>query len=454
MKFASFCVSLILTQLFSLSTLAQDLEHSHMGHDRTTDDTKEISKSDHKHEKMSFPYIRPAGPSDCNEMQLWDVTMGMCMPFPMEGMPMKMLMLSGNAFAVGVTQQSPRGRNAIASANMVMVDVGMTIGGNHYLNLDWMGTIEKWTFPESGYPELLQIGEANAQGQPYIDAQHPHSSPIMGLTLSDTIRLGNVDKNSIKLFFAPRGETTDGPVAFMHRVTGLANPDAPLGHHIAQDLGHITSTVMGASLKLGNTRIEASSFNGTEPEPTKVDLLIGAPNSYAFRLVEEFTPKIMAMASIAYVANPEHHDPTVTSRMRYSASVYTQSDLSSSWKFYNSLIIGHITNYENANLSSIGEEFLFKGDLPRLWGRFELAQRTPGQLQIAVLQNSSQPYWVAALTVGYTHAVVKFHGSELGVGAALVSNFIPDDFSSAYGGTNPWGAKLFLQFGGMGMWDI
>ncbi|MEO7162617.1 MAG: hypothetical protein ABI041_06850, partial [Bdellovibrionia bacterium] len=427
-----------LIQLLNLSALAQDHDSSGMDHDMT----------------MSSPYIRPAGPSDCKEMQLWDVTMGMCMPFPMENMTMKMLMVSGNAFIAGVAQQSPRGRNAIVSPNMFMIDVGTTIGDSHYLNLDWMGTIEKWSFPESGYPELLQIGEANAQGQPYIDAQHPHSSPIMGLTFSDTIRLGDIGKNSIKLFFAPRGETTDGPVAFMHRVTGLANPDAPLGHHIAQDLGHITSTVIGASLKLGNTRFEGSVFNGTEPEPTKVDLPIGAPNSYAFRLVEEFTPKIMAMASIAYVANPEHHEPTVASRMRYSASMYTQNDLSNTWKLYNTLIVGHITNYENANLSSIGEEFLFKGDRPRIWGRIELAQRTPGQLQITGLQNTNQPFWVAALTVGYTYAVAKFHGSELGVGGAAVSNFIPADFSSAYGGTNPWGAKIFLQLGGMGMWNI
>ena len=440
--FGSFGLA-VLAGVFCLPVLAQDHHHN-----------KHHNKPDNKHEKMTFPYIRPAGPSDCTEMQLWDVTMGMCMPFPMEGMPMKMVMLSGNSFVAAIAQQSPRGRNAIVSPNMFMVDVGTTIGGHHYLNLDFMGTIEKWTFPDGGYPELLQIGESNAQGQPYIDAQHPHSSPIMGLTLSDTIRLSNVGKNSVKLFFAPRGETTDGPVAFMHRVTGLANPDAPLGHHIAQDLGHITSTVLGASLKLGNTRIEASAFNGTEPEPTKVDLPVGPLNSYAFRLVEEFTPKIMAMASIAAIENPEHHDPTVTSRMRYSASLYTQSDLSSAWKLYNTVIVGHITNYENANLSSLGEEFLFKGDRSRVWGRFELAQRTAGQLQILTVQNLNQPSWVAAFTVGYTHALVKFQGSELGLGAAVVSNLIPNDFTSAYGGPNPWTAKLFLQFGGMGMWDL
>src|SRR5262249_45983389 len=161
---------------------------------------------------------------------------------------------------------------------------------------DYMGTFERWTFPDRGYPELLQIGETDENGVPFIDAQHPHSSPIMGLTLSDTIRLETSrEKDYLKFFFAPRGESTDGPIAFMHRPSGMANPDAPLGHHVGQDVGHISSTVIGASLKLGETRIEASTFNGTEPEPDKVDLPLGPPNSYAVRLIEEFSPAVAAM---------------------------------------------------------------------------------------------------------------------------------------------------------------
>ena len=46
-----------------------------------------------------------------------------------------------------------------------------------------MGTTELWTYPRRRYPELLQVGEERSDGSPCIDAQHPHSSPIMGLTL-------------------------------------------------------------------------------------------------------------------------------------------------------------------------------------------------------------------------------------------------------------------------------
>ncbi|MBR7513301.1 hypothetical protein KC219_24395, partial [Mycobacterium tuberculosis] len=65
---------------------------------------------------------------------------------------------------------------------MFMVDAGTSVGDRHYVNWEFMGTLEKWPYPGSGTPALLQIGEAQANGRPFLDAQHPHSTPIMGLT--------------------------------------------------------------------------------------------------------------------------------------------------------------------------------------------------------------------------------------------------------------------------------
>ncbi len=390
-------------------------------------------------------------PLDCREMSVWDVAMGMCMPLSIGGMPMKMLMLHGNIFGTRIWQQGLRGRDAYASTSMVMGDLGTTLGDHHYLNLDIMATAEKWTLPNYGYPLLLQIGEHNQQGTPYIDAQHPHSSPIMGLTLSDTITWGQ-EKNNLKIFFAPRGEATDGPVAFMHRSTGMINPDAPLGHHIGQDVGHITSTVIGASLKLGGTHIEASAYHGAEPEPDQVDLPLGTPDSISFRLTEEFSPRWMAMASIARVNAPESDQPSVLFENRYSASIYTTQPFISDWTFYNSLIYGLVTQYDQASfLSSFTEEFLFRGDKPRIWGRIEVLQRTSEELAIPTLSNANQGLWVAALTLGYTHKIASFNGVELGIGGSATRDLLPGPFIGTYGG-NPWTGKVLLQLGGMKMW--
>jgi hypothetical protein len=411
----------------------------------------EPEDASHEMEMNSTPDY-PGNPADCGDMQIWDVGMAMCMPFPMPSMPMRMVMLSGNAFGDYIWETGPRGRNTFASTNMIMFDIGTTFADRHYFNVDFMGTAELWTVPTNGYPLLLQIGEEQANGQPFLDAQHPHSSPIMGLTFSDTIRLGE-GKDAVKVFFAPRGETTEGPVAFMHRATGMMNPDAPLGHHIGQDVGHISSTVVGASLKLTNFRFELSGFHGQEPSPTQIDLPLGIPDSLAGRVVYEFSPDVMLMGSLTYVTQPEINHPDLTYEVRYSASAYTRASLSNRWKFYNTLIFGAVINYDETSLlNSFGEEFWFTGGAPNIWGRIEVLQRTPAELSIVTASNANVGEWVAAFTIGYTHTLLKWEGAVLGLGASVSKDVIPADFAGAYGGS-PWSGKVFLHLRGMRMWD-
>jgi len=385
-------------------------------------------------------------------MEVWDYSTSMCMPFPMAGMPMQMLMLHGNSFLTQTIEEGRRGRNALALPNMVMADIGSTVGDRQYINLDFMGTVERWTYPSAGYPELLQVGEENSDHQPYVDAQHPHSSPIMGLTLSDTISTGH-GKDHLRVWFAPRGQSTDGPVAFMHRPTGMVNPDAPLGHHVGQDVGHISSTVIGALVHWGETTLEISNFNGTEPKPANVDLPLGTPNSYATRLTEQFTPHFYAMISAAYVKNPEPDQPTLDHVWRYSASFYNDRSFESGWMFHNAFIYGLINGYDNTSaLRSFAEEFWFQREAKNIWSRVEVLQRTPAELEITSV-SPNDPSWVTAITLGYTHELAKWDSLHVGLGASITKDFLPSEFQSAYSG-DPLSGKIFLQVGGMKMWEL
>lgn len=441
--------------LFSFLSSAQEHQHHGQGQQPAPETIKEPmpqTQMSMEETKGTSEHHHPIGASDCNDMEVWDYFMGMCMPLPMKGMPMKMLMLHGNAFLTQTWEEGSRGRNAFSVPNMFMVDVGSSVGDRQYVNLDFMGTVERWTFPDKGYPELLQIGEENADHVPYLDAQHPHSSPIMGITLSDTISLES-GKDHLKLFFAPRGQATDGPIAFMHRPTGMVNPDAPLGHHIGQDVGHITSTVLGASLRLSDTTYEFSTFNGTEPEPSKVDLPMYTPNSYAARLTQQFNPHFYGMISAAFVKNPELHDPDLDHLWRYSASIYNDHTLKNGWMLYNAFIWGLVNFYDNTSaLNSFAEEFWFHKNKSNIWSRLEVLQRTPAELQITST-TPNDPKWVTALTLGYTHKVANFESSDIGLGASVTKDFLPTDYQSAYSG-NPLTGKVFLQVGGMKMWSL
>ncbi len=392
--------------------------------------------------------------SECSDDEVFDIGMAMCMPLAMPGMSMSMLMLHGNGFLTAVTETGARGRSAIALPDMVMADIGTSVGEHHYLNLDFMGTAERWTTPDQGYPELLQIGEENINAQPFLDAQHPHSSPIMGLTLSDTIRFG-ASKDHLKIFLAPRGEATDGPIAFMHRATGSVNPDAPLGHHIGQDVGHITSSLVGESLKIGKTRFEFSTYHGEEPSPTKVDLPVGKLDSYSVRLVQEFSPQMLAMVSYGYVSQPEPTSPEIAFENRYSFSVYNEISISKTWNLDNTFIFGNVAFYDHASsLTSFAEEFLIHNESPsQFWGRIEVLQRTPNELQIKTTGDSFGGQWVSALSLGYTYQLRKWDSTQLAVGGSVTNDILPAEFQSAYNG-NPWTEKVFLQFSGMKMWDL
>lgn len=356
-----------------------------------------------------------------------------------------------NSFFLQTVEEGPRGRNAFSVPNMFMLDAGRSFG-RHYVNVDFMGTFEKWTFPKNGTPELLQVGEENARHEPYIDAQHPHSSPIMGLTLSDTISLGD-SGDEFKVFFAPRGESTAGPIAFMHRPTGMMNPDAPLGHHVGQDAGHITSTVIGTSAKISSTTVELSTFHGLEPEPDKVDLPLGNPNSYASRLTYQFNPNLFAMGSAAYIKSPESHDPDLDHIWHYSASVYANAGLKNGWKAHGTLIWGLVNGYEHAAaLNSFNFESWLSKNSMNIWSRVEVLQRTPAQLDIPVSDKANQGSWVTAVTIGYTHEIAKWDGVQLGLGGALIKDILPPSFQDSYGG-DPISGKIFLQAGGLKTWN-
>lgn len=375
--------------------------------------------------------------------------MNMCMPLP--GIQGAQFMFSAqfNAFAVFSFQQGSRGTNQFAAPNMFMVDAGHTVGIRQFINVDVMGTTELWTYPQHGYPELLQVGEERNDGSAFVDAQHPHSSPIMGLTLSDTISLKNT--HTLKLFFAPRGESTDGPVAFMHRESARDNPDAPLGHHVGQDVGHVSSTVFGAQLNLGAWTVEASAFNGDEPGPTHVDMPMGSLNSEALRVTYAVAQNHRVMASIAQVDQIDPAFPGSTSATRLSASLYDHLIAGNLGSVDHTFIIGSITRHPiHSTLTSFLDEAVLKKNASEFWGRIEVLQRLRSELEIPISSSDEmeQKHWISAFTAGYTHWSAWPSKLEAGIGASITMDVMPDDWASAYGHRTPLTARLIIQLRG------
>jgi hypothetical protein len=372
--------------------------------------------------------------------------MSMCMP---AAGPRATWLLSGefNVFGVFSALSGPRGITQFAAPNMFMLDAGRSLGPRQFINLDLMATTELWTYPQRGYPELLQIGEERSNGEPFVDAQHPHSSPVMGLTLSDTVTLSRA--STLKVFFAPRGESTDGPIAYMHRDSARTNPDAPLGHHVGQDVGHISSTVVGGQLNLAQVTVEASVFNGDEPDPTKVDLPLGPINSEALRVTYAFAPAHRVMASIANVQQQDPQYPGTNSATRLSASLYDRFTPGGAYSLDQTLILGSITRHPtDSTLVSLLDEAVLQRGRSALWGRIELLQRLRSELQIPETGAGDEKRWVSALTLGYTHWSSLDRGLQIGLGGSLTLDVVPTAWTSAYGSQTPLTVRLIVQVRG------
>jgi len=388
---------------------------------------------------------------DCAVSESWDNSMNMCMPSASSAGAHTLISGQFNVFGVYSFVQGPRGVDQFAAPDMLMLDVARALTVRQLFNLDLMGTTELWTYPRRGYPQLLQIGEEHSDGQPFVDAQHPHSSPIMGLTLSDTVSLQS--SATLKLFLAPRGESTDGPIPFMHRESARDDPDAPLGHHVGQDVGHISSTVLGAQLDLGQVVVEASAFNGTEPNPTVVDLPLGPVNSAALRVTYAITAEQRLMASVADVKQTDPEYPGTTSATRVSASLYEHLRLAGFGSLDQTLIVGSITRHPtDSALTSFLDEAVLQRGTSDFWGRVEVLQRLASELEIPAspLPESAVKHWVSALTLGYTHWSSPYRNLQIGLGSSLTVDVVPTDWAGEYGSRTPLTMRLIIQVRGSG----
>ena len=78
------------------------------------------------------------------------------------------------------------------------------------------------------------------------------------------------------------------------------------------------------------------------------------------------------------------------------------------------------------------------------FGRAEVLQITPEQLDAATIGSPAEPRWVKALTLGYERTLLDQHGLSLRIGGSYTRDFIPSAFKPQYG-SGPGGFKVFLR---------
>jgi hypothetical protein len=363
----------------------------------------------------------------CPAGRPFDPSMNMCMADSRKSMPA--LTFSLNQFAVYSSTSGPRGQSRVTGPGVWMMMYNQALSPRNTLRVNMMGTVEQLSVGDKGTPQLFQTEN--------IDNMHPHDY-LMALEFRDVIKLGAGNDQELTFLFAPRGAAAIGPVPFMHRASAEGNPDAPLGHGM-QDGFHDVSTVLGLAYRNAGTTVEATGFSGhaiSWPFPLhKVD-------SYSVRVTHIIDDHVLVGASYADVLSPDdaggaEHEKFITGWLATTHKL-DGATLKSSF------IWGQARAGHDAALNSFLAEAVYQRGMNKIYGRGELLQITPGQLDLVPLDGSTDAKWVAALTLGYERTLFGKGPFSLFLGGSFTRDFAPVEFRPDYGSA-PRGAKLYFR---------
>src|SRR6266571_308509 len=217
-------------------------------------------------------------------------------------------MLMEHALINGVYdhQGGPRGGNKAFVGGMVMGMAERQIGDGT-LGFRAMLSPDPFMGP-SGYPLLLATGETADGRTPLIDRQHPHD---LFMELATTYSIPIHEDSAVFAYFGYPGEPALGPPTFMHRFSGMDNPEAPITHHWL-DSTHITFGVATLGYIWNNkVKLEGSLFTGREPDQNRWDIETPKMDSQSIRLQINPTDDWSFQASYGHINSPEQLDPDV-----------------------------------------------------------------------------------------------------------------------------------------------
>jgi hypothetical protein len=348
------------------------------------------------------------------------------------------LMGHGLIFAGFDVQGTDRGDEQLFSPNWIM---GMArhraLGGD--ITLRAMLSFDAVTMGEEGYPLLLQSGEA-VDGEPLIDRQHPHDL-FMELAAAYMVPLGS--SVALELYGGPAGEPALGPAAFPHRRSAAADPLATLSHHW-QDSTHISFGVLTAALVTRLVKLEATWFNGREPDQHRYDFDLRGFDSYAARVSVNPAPAWSAQASYGFLDSPEELEPEV-SLHKVTASVMHAGRIDWAESVASTAVWGrNIPSDGEATDAFLVESTLDLGAPGSVFGRAELVFKDGHHLGLEP-EMEHDTFAVGSLVLGYLYDFAPVGGLVPGVGVRGSLNVIGDELAEVYGTSTPAGAMVYVR---------
>jgi hypothetical protein len=349
-----------------------------------------------------------------------------------------MLMLHGGIFPRYTNVSSRRGDDRIDAPNWIMGMYSHPFSDATQLGLRAMMSLDPLTEGGRGYPLLFQTGES-WHDQPLHDRQHPHDLfDELSISLSQKFT-GDL---SAFVYFGYPGEPALGPPTFMHRLSAMDNPDAPIGHHW-QDSTHITFGVATAGLQWRTLKLEGSIFTGREPDEDRYDFDRPRFDSYSGRISWNPTANLALQVSHGYIKSPEGLDPN-GKQHRTTASVIYNQPLGHDSNWSNSFVWGQNNTTDEGKTQSFLIESNYQRGRDTIYARWERVEKSGHELVLDEVDHA-KIFPINAATIGYVRDLTHGNKIDIGLGGQFTVNVWPDDLDRYYGDGLGYGFQIFLR---------
>jgi len=355
------------------------------------------------------------------------------------------MMVHGNAFVQFLYEGGEEHRRSYqgGSINWLMAMARRQAGGGR-LGLRAMLSAEPWTIPGCGYPDLLATGET-CDGDTIHDRQHPHD---LFMELAAEYERPLRGRLRWQLYGGLAGEPALGPAGFPHRLSAMDNLIAPIAHHWL-DATHISFGVITAGVFTDRWKVDASAFNGREPDERRYDLDLAAPDSFAARLSLMPLPSLAVQVSAAHLqeAEPGLGSLPRTDVTRATASASYHRRTAAGGMIATTLAWGmNIEPADSSHPASTTHAVLIESSYASqqsdtLFGRVEIVGKPAHDLHV---HDSTAVFTVGKLQLGYVHDLAMARGTRFGVGATVSGSIVPTALVPRYGGRITPGFGVFL----------
>ncbi len=329
-----------------------------------------------------------------------------------------------------------RGGSQVDAPNWLMYMAQRKVGKNGLFAINTMFSFDPFTVGASGYPLLFQTGESY-RGNKLVDRQHPHDL-FAELSIAYTQR---VAKNTdISLSVGYPGEPALGPPVFMHRLSAMNNPDAPLSHHYA-DATHITFGTATLGFRYKNVKLEGSVFTGREPDEHRYNFDKAKFDSYSVRLSVNPSKEWALQASNGWLHSPEEAEPHENVN-RFTASAIHTKMLGDDSYVATTFLFGQNTHNGRTLPAALIESSL-QLHKTAIYGRYELMQKDAEELDLPQYPAALR-FNINALTLGVNRIMANYKQTNLTAGLQATINPTATYLQPLYG-SNPIGFQVYLR---------